>query len=117
MTQSCQINLFSSDCSLPPEELGQGECAHSPCDEMLRRAVRQQNQTVLVPSLLSVQLIHPKQVDRGHCEVRIIEDLPLKDCVTKVTKLVDNCSDIVDVEESKLSTTRLKHMALLEVRE
>ena len=27
MTQSCQINLFSSDCSLPPEELGQGECA------------------------------------------------------------------------------------------
>ena len=65
---------------------------------------RQQNQTVLVPSLLSVQLIHPKQVDRGHCEVRIIEDLPLKDCVTKVTKLVDNCSDIVDVEGYKLST-------------
>ena len=50
-----------------------------------------------------VQLLHLK-VDRGHYEVRIIEDLPLQDCVTKVTKLVDNGSDIVDGEEYKLST-------------
>ena len=47
---------------------------------------------------LHAQLPHLK-VDRGqYYEVRIIEDLPLKDCVTKVTKLVDNGSDIVDVE-------------------
>ena len=37
--------------------------------------------------------------------------------VTKVTKLVDNGSDIVDREGYKLRTTVLKHMALLAVRD
>ena len=84
MTQSCQINLFSSDCSLPPEELGRegvignaqkgvrqqfqdhAEDSMQRLLQVLERSgevrARQQNQTVLVPSLLSVQLIHPTQV-------------------------------------------------------
>ena len=79
MTQSCQINLFSSDCSLPPEELGRegvignAQQVQDHAEDSMQRLLqvlersgevraRQQNQTVLVPSLLSVQLIHPTQV-------------------------------------------------------